>query len=233
MRKNGSRLISFKQYKFTDLFLFAVILFIFDLIAHFAPIAMEGAAYFIYTLTVPIVLLVMIRWGWPCVFFAVGDGIIQSLLNNTGVWQSYVSYSVGNCFMLLLLPAVKLIGKQRVTQTWYGSVLFMFCGWALQILGVSVTMWLTTVSTGGNFTGYLLSNMGFGLTGFMSLAAGIVIILIVRRLDGICEDQKHYLLRLDAERREMSRRDEFGDEPIEIDDELLAVLRRDHNQSGE
>ena len=53
MRKNGSRLISLKQYKMTDLFVFAVILVAFDLIAHFAPLAMKGAADYIFLLTVP------------------------------------------------------------------------------------------------------------------------------------------------------------------------------------
>ena len=36
MRKNGSRMISIRQYRLTDLFLFAVILVVFELVVHFA-----------------------------------------------------------------------------------------------------------------------------------------------------------------------------------------------------
>ena len=227
MRKNGSRLISFKQYKFTDLFLFAVILVVADLVAHFAPLAMPGAADFVFVLTLPIIISVMIRWGWVSVFFAVGDGILQSLLNNIGVWRSYLSYSIGNCFILVLLLAIKYIGVEKIVGKWYFSVLFVISGWLLQALGITLMMFITN---GGNFLIYLVNNMGFGLTGFMSLAAAIVVILILRRLDGMLENQKHYLLRLDEERKEKARRDEFGDEPIEIDEDTLSILRKSEDE---
>ncbi len=226
MRKNGSRLISFKQYRITDLLLFALILTIFDMIAHFAPIALKQGADYTFVLTVPIVLLIMIRWGWQSALFAVGDGLLLSALNNTGVWQSYVSYAVGNSFILLLLVAVRFIGKEKITGKWFFSVVFVISGWILQILGVTLMMWITT---GGDFLGYLAANAGFGATGLISLAVGIALFLVLRRLDGMVEDQKHYLLRLDAERKEAMRRDEFGDEPIELDEESISIIKRDEN----
>ena len=119
MRKNGSRLISLRQYRVTDLLLFAVILTIFDLLAHYAPILMPSGAMFIFTLTVPITLLIMWRWGWYSVLFAVGDGILLSLLNNIAVWQSYLAYGVGNLFIILLLIPVKLIGKKKIAGRAY------------------------------------------------------------------------------------------------------------------
>ena len=51
-------------------------------------------------------------------------------------------------------------------------------------------------------------------------------ILIVRKLDGMFEYQKSYLRRLDDERKEKMRRDEYGDEPVEIDEESLSILKR-------
>lgn len=229
MRKNGSRLISFKQYRLTDLILFAGILIIFDLIAHFAPMAFPGGADFTFMLTLPIVLLIMMRWGWLCVFFAVGDGLFLSLLNNTAVWQSYLSYSVGNCFILLLLLATKFFGKEKIAGKWYFSVLFVVLGWLLQDLGITLMM---TICYGGNFVPFFLINSGFGGSGILSLAVSIILILILRRFDGMFEDQKHYLRRLDAEAREMRRIDEFGEKPIEIDEETLSILRKRDDELG-
>lgn len=229
MRKNGSRFISFKQYKLTDLFLFAVILIAFDLVAHFAPRAFASGANFTFILTVPIVLLIMVRWGWPCVFFAIGDGLFLSLLNNTAVWQSYLCYAAGNCFILLLMLATKFFGKQKIAGKWYFSVLFVIFGWVLQNLGLTLAM---TAIYRGNFLSYLFANLGFGGSGLMSLAAGIVIILILRRLDGMFEDQKSYLKRLDAEAQEMRRIDEFGETPIEIDEESLSILNKRDDELG-
>ena len=76
MRKNGSRLVSIKQYRLTDLIIFTLIIVAFDLIAHYAPMAFPGGAMFIFTITVPIVIMVMMRWGWPCVIPAAVDAVL-------------------------------------------------------------------------------------------------------------------------------------------------------------
>lgn len=222
MRKNGSRLISLKQYRLTDLFLFAVILAAFDLIAHFAPMAFGRGAMFTITLTVPIVVMVMMRWGWPAIFFAVGDGLLQAILNNTHIWQSYLCYAVGFGSICLLLIPLKFIDKQKIAGKWYFSALFVVSAWVI------MNLVLTCVQTacGYGFVGSLLLNIGLSGTGGLSLGVGIVIILVMRRLDGMFEDQKHYLKRLDDERKEKARRDEFGDEPIDIDDETMSILRK-------
>ena len=227
MRRNGSRLISLKQYRLTDLFLFAVILVAFDLLSYFAPIIFSGAALYYFTLTVPIVLLVMIRWGWQAALFAIGDGIFQSVLYNPGVWQSYLSYAIGYAFILLLLIPIKFIGKQRISGKWFFSVLFAFSGWVLLNLGVSCMQAIC----GYNFTVQLSVNFGFGANGVISLAIAVILILVFRRLDGMFEDQKHYLKRMDKERRDLARRDEFGDEPVEIDEDSLSILKRDYEDS--
>lgn len=222
MRKNGSRLISLRQYRLTDLFIFAAILVVFDLLAYYAPKFMPNSAVFTFMLTVPMVVLVMIRWGWPSVFFAIGDGIAISLMYNANSWQSYVSFVCGNSCIMLLLIVIKFIGKQKITEKWYFSVLFVVSAWILSNLGTSCVQAIC----GYDFLTCLGGNFGISVNGLMSLAIGVVLILILRKLDGMFEDQKHYLLRLDAERKEMMRRDTFGDVPIEIDEESLSILRK-------
>lgn len=217
MRKNGSRLISFKQYKFTDLFLFAVILIAFELILHFAYIAFGENAFFTFSPMVAIVLLVMMRWGWISVFYAVGGGALYCLLNGVG-WQSYLTYCLGNAFIMLLLVYIRVLGKEKIRKKLSLTLFYIILGWIAAVLGRSVL----ATCMGASFIAALSSQ----LVELISLTAAIVIILIMRRLDGMFEDQKQYLLRLDAERKDMLRRDEFGDEDIEITEETLSILRK-------
>lgn len=222
MRKNGLRSISIKQYRFTDLFLIAVILVAFDLIVFFAQKVFAADASFVFTLTLPITLLVMMRWGWPSVFFAVGDGVLLSLLYHTYDWQSYCSYAVGNAFLMLLLVATALVGKKTIAKKWTFSALFVIVGWALMNFGITAT----EAVLGLDFLAMLSLNFGLNGTGLMSLAAGLIVILIMRRFDGMFEDQRAYLKRLEEERDEKEKKDKFGLEPVEIDRETLDILKK-------
>ena len=223
MRKNGSRLISLKQYKFNDLFLFAVILIVFDLVVHFATAWLaDAAAMYMFSLTVPIVLLIMVRWGWPAVFYAIGDAILLTVLNNPTVWQSYLAYILGNSALMLLLIPLHFIGKQKIAGKWYLTALFVVLGWVISNLVCSIVQWICGI----DFVVALASNVSFSVNGLLSLVLGVVLMLILRRLDGMFEDQIHYLKRLDDERKELARRDEFGDEPIEIDEDAMSILKR-------
>lgn len=222
MRKNGSRLISLRQYKFTDLFLFAVILGISELLIYLASrFWFKNDADFYVSFLLPIVLIVMMRWGWVSVFYAALGGVLACALNGGG-WQSYVSYPIGYCLVTLLLLMTKFMGRERIRKKWYFSVLFVILGWIAMNLGATCV----GAICGNNFVSLFLVNFGFGINGLLSLAAGIVTVLIVRKLDGMFEYQISYLKRLEAERLEKMRRDEFGDEPIEIDEETLSILKK-------
>lgn len=225
MRKNGSRLISVKQYRATDLFIFALILIIFDLLVHYTPMLFSGEAIFSFCLTVPITLLIMIRWGWCSVFFAVGDAVLLTVINNPSMWQSYLCYGVGNASLMLLLLATKFIGKKRITSKWYFTALFFICGWVVQNMTISVM----NAICGFSFVSCLGLNFGFGITGALSLAMGLVITMVMRRLDGMYEDQIEYLKRIKGEREEKKRLAERGEDAIEIDEESLAILNKDND----
>ena len=225
MRKNGSRLISIKQYKTTDLVIFAAILIIFDLLAHYAAILFGGNLLYSFCLTVPITLLIMMRWGWCSVFFAVGDALLLTIVNNPAVWQSYLCYGAGSASLMLLLIAVKFIGKKRIASKWYFTSLFFVVGWVLQNLTISVM----NAICGYSFLQSLSLNFGFGITGVLSLAMGLVITLVLRKLDGMYEDQIEYLKRLKGEREEKQRLAERGEDVLEFDEEDFAILNKDND----
>ena len=222
MRKNGSRLISFRQYCLTDLFLFAVILIAFELILHFAYRAFGQATLFFFSPMPAIVLLVMMRWGWPSVFYAVFDGLLYCLLNlkTEGFENSFFAiYIIGNAAIMVLLLMTRFMGRKRIAGKWYFSLLFTVAGWLAVVLGRAIV----AACFGKNFLGAVLNQ----LMEPMTLAISVLIILVMRRLDGMFEWQRGFLKRLDEERKEKMRRDTYGDEPLEIEEESLKILKKD------
>lgn len=233
MRKNGSRLISVKQYKSTDLFVFALILAAAEILRHFAGKWFPGGALFTFSLTVPIVLTVMMRWGWTSVLYAAASGLLVSLLglgSATGVTGTqFAVYIIGNAFIGLMLIPTYLIGKDKIRAKWWSSALYAIGGWLCVYLGRSI-IWaiayaIAPVSGLYAWTGFVT----YATTDFLSLAMAVVVILVLRRLDGLFEDQKSYLSRFDKARRDKMHYDEYGDQPIDIDEEALSILNRDND----
>ena len=232
MRKNGSRLISIQQYRATDLFIFALILAAFELINFFAVTKwFADSALFTFSLMVPICVLIMMRWGWPAVLYAAGDGALYCLLlwlQYDGLelafdWYRWLQYGLGNACIAVLLVYFRFVGKERVRGSALLSVLSVVIAWVAVMLGRAA---FYSVCAGYNFGMAILDVLA---SDFLSLAVGIVVILIMRRLDGMFEDQKSYLKRVDRERKEKMRRDTFGDEPVEIDEESFNKIYRDND----
>ena len=224
MRKNGSKMISIGQYRLADLFLFAVILVIAGLLAFYAPKLFPENADFTFSLMVPIALLVIMRWGWCGIFYAIGDGLLLCLLNlgnENFIPALFGVYIIGNAFIAVTLLLAKFIGKERIASKWYLSALFVSVGWLSVFLG--------RACAGACFGLGFVTMMQSQLWDLLSLAVGLALILLLRRLDGMFEDQKHYLLRLDKEKRDKMRRDTFGDELVEIDAESLSILNKKDN----
>lgn len=227
MRKNGSRLISVKQYRATDLVIFAVILIVSELLGYFATVWFAGSAFFTLSLTIPITCLVLARWGWWGVFYPVISGITYCLVGKLGV-NYYFTYCIGGTFIMLMLLPAKLIGVEKIRKKWYFTALFAVGAWVCVYLGRSV-LWAVcfAVNPVADATAYS------GFTGFaldlMSLFAAVIVLLIMRKFDGMFEDQKVYLKRVDKERRDRMKYDDFGDEHVEIDEEALSILNKDND----
>lgn len=222
MRKNG-RLISFRQYKYTDLFFFALVLGLSELLVFCAYKYWFADAYDKYYVNfmLTIALTVIMRWGWVGGIYAAVDGVVLCAMQG-GNWQSYLSYIIGNACILSVLLLTKFLGKEKIRGTWYFTLIYILVGW------VSVNFGITCAGAvfGGNFVALLGGNFGLGVYGALSLAAAVAVIMILRKIDGMFEDQKHFLIRQDKERKDLARRDEFGDEPIEIDEESMSILKR-------
>ena len=222
MRKNG-RFISFRQYKYTDLFFFALVLGISELLIFCAfKLWFKGAVdKFYINFMLAIVLTVIMRWGWVGGIYAVADGVVQCAMEG-GNWQSYLTYMAGTACVLSVLLLTKFLGKEKIRSKWYFTLIYIVIGWVSVNLGISCMCAIF----GNSFLSSLATSFGLGVYGALPLAGAIVVIMILRQLNGMFEDQKHYLIRQDKERKELARRDEYGDEPIEIDEDTISILKR-------
>lgn len=222
MRKNG-RFISFRQYKYTDLFFFALVLGISELLIFcaFRFWFQSTIDKYYINFMLAIALTVIMRWGWVGGLYAVVDAVVLCAVQG-GSWQTYLSYIIGTACITSVLLMTKFMGKEKIRSKWYFTLAYILVGWVSVNLGIACM----SAILGENFLTSLSTSFGFGVYGLLPLAATIVTIMVLRRLNGMFEDQKHYLLRQDAERRELARRDEFGDEPVEIDEDTVSILKR-------
>lgn len=217
MRRFGSKIVSVAQYRLADTVFFGFILLVGELLAIFAPKIVVVNMPLTVSLMLPITLLVMMRWGWIAVFYSTLSAVLRCAVAGSG-WEIYLIYIIGNAFLMLLLFATKYLGKKRIAGSWYFSVLFVVAGWLAVMLGRSAVGACLQMNFLSLFQSFCAGEL-------MGLAIAVVVILIMRRLDGMFEDQKEYLIRQDKERKLQQQRDAYGDEPVDIDEESLSVLK--------
>lgn len=222
MRKNGSKLISIKQYRLGDLFVFALIATIAELVCYYSRLWFPDAAFYFLNLMLPVITLVIVRWGWPGIVLAAAEGALYCAIRTGSGWESYIIYIVSNAAIAIELPVLWLIGAERLKKHWYWAFLVVLAGW----LAVNFTRTCISAIFAGNFVTYLAVYFGLFDGGILALVMGELIILICRRFDGMFENQKRYLLRLKKEREEEAYLKERGDTPIELDAQSLSILNR-------
>lgn len=230
MRKNGSRLISIKQYRTTDLFVFALILAAAEILSALAARWFPSQAIYTFSLMVPIALTVMMRWGWPSVFYAAAGGLVVCLLSaGTAQVIHYACYIIGNAVISLMLIPAYLIGRDKIRSKWWSSALFALGGWLCVYLGRSF-VWAIAFAISPMSGNYIWSGfVDFASGDLLSLAVAIIVVLVLRRLDGMFEDQVMYLKRVDKERQDRMRIDQFGENLGEIDEETFKILNKDND----
>lgn len=194
--------ITFKQYRTGDLLIFAAILIVWE-----ALIILVGARFFpgvtwFVSATAAVTTLLMMRWkGYALIHACLGGFVFCLATNLTGkadvAWQSYIIYMVGNAFSAFALFYFKLFTREEIRHSVWKSLLFA--------LIVQVLMWIGRAIVSLFFGTDLSQIWGFFTTDSLSLIFTVVLIWIARRVDGLFEDQKGYLLRMDKQRRQKER----------------------------
>ena len=138
------------------------------------------------SLAAAVASIVYMRWGVWGGIHAVEAGIIYCLFAG-GTREQYIIYCLGNLFSLAAVILLKAVGKEKV-RTGRLSLVFPLLVQLLMHVGRACMAMLQGAGP--------LTVVNFFTTDSLSYLFTFVIIWIARKLDGVYEDQKHYLLRI-------------------------------------
>jgi len=184
---------TFSQYRLIDLLLFGVMTVVFEMIVSKASRVFASQPYSI-SIVSAVTCIVFMRWGLYGCFHAVLGGFVTCYATG-GTFDQYIIYILGNTFSVLTVLYLNKIGSDRVRNSLWLSV---FTAGLVALL----------MQTGRGIVAVIMGNsldiaVGFILGDALSGVFAMVIVGIARKLDGVFEDQKHYLLRINKEEKEI------------------------------
>lgn len=180
------------EYRVIDLTMFSLMVFFGEMVIIMAAGMFPGEPYVLSVVPV-LTAIVMMRWGAWAAIQAVLGALALCIGTGAGT-EHYVIYGVGNLLGLGALAMLKMCGKERVRTDAFLTVVFGLATTLLMQLGRA----LVSVALGGEAA----AMFEFFRADVLTLLFTAVVIAIVRRLDGVFEDQIKYLLRVSKERDE-------------------------------
>ena len=176
-----------EQYRVIDLSLFALMLIIFETVLIKASTGWFPNEPWTVSATAAITAVVMVRWGLPAVLHAVIGGIVFCVVNRAQ-GQQYLIYCLGNAAVLAVYPLVKKLGWRKLREDFLLKLLYS----VLTVLSMQAGRAAVAMILGASPA----SAAGFITTDAVTYIFTAVILWIMSRLDGMMEDQKHYLKRI-------------------------------------
>ena len=183
------RQISWKEYRAIDLTIFAVLTAVFEFVIVSAANWWFPDQLFVVSLAAALTASVYMRWGAWGAIHAVEAGFVFCLFSR-GTQRQAIIYCAGNLLSLLAVLLLRAVGKEKV-RTGSLSLLFPLLVLFLMQAGRALVAMLLGAAPA--------ACVNFFTTDSLSYIFTFVIIWIARKLDGIYEDQKHYLLRIHAQ----------------------------------
>ena len=182
---------SLQQYRALDLVMWCAMLLVFESVIIIASNRWFPGQPYTVSLVPAIVAIVMVRWGsWAAAHAVLGGAVLCGLLG-AGPSQ-YAIYCGGNLCALALLP---VLARHREKG--------MFPGGFLAVMGYALAAALLMQA------GRALLSLLFGGDGQTALACfttevvtdliTLLILWVASRLDGVLEDQPHYVRRIAKE----------------------------------
>ena len=187
-----NREISFSQYRTIDLVILTVLMAVSQFVIYVAASFWYPDQLYVVSPVGAMVALVMMRWGVWAGIHALLGGVIFTLLSG-GTMQHFLIYGVGNLASMLALLYIRFFTKERIRKDAFLTVVFALLVQILMQLGRSAVAALLGFPAD--------ACIGFITTDVLSCLFTAVIIWVVRRIEGLFEDQKHYLLRIQSERK--------------------------------
>lgn len=186
-------LMTFTRYRTMDLCLFTCLLCVCEAVIVLASSVWFPREPYMLSLTPAIVSVVMVRWGAYAAVPAVAGGLTLCLCSGAQPWQ-YLIYCAGNLLALALVPFLKKVTWRALHRQVLLALAYGMATALLMQTGRAAIAWLGGMPIG--------TCAGFVTTDVLSLLFSALIVFICRRLDGMLEEQKHYVKRI---REEMLR----------------------------
>ena len=219
--KSMNHRLTFRQYRQMDLTVFGAMLVVAEALIVLAATRWFPAEAYTVSIVAAVTSIVLMRWGPWAAIHAVLGGLVYCFVSG-GQPGQYLIYCAGNLFALLALLWFRIpgkdrtsgsdrtSGKERIREDGFLTVIFGLTVQLLMQLGrAAVAFALLRASPGSapagtqSIAGALSFCIGFVTTDALSGFFTAVILWIARRQDGLFEDQKHYLLRIqEAEKEE-------------------------------
>ncbi len=205
------RQITLAQYRNIDISIMVVILVLAELGIYLAKATVYSNQIFQASPCGAMTALVMMRWNaWAAIPAAIG-GVLYGILRG-GIWPYGIEYGLGNLLCLGAMLWFRL-GKEKVRRDALTSMAFGLTVQVLMQLGrgcvaLVVTLVDPSLLKEGATVLPLETFFSFITADVLSILLTVVAVWIVRRIEGLFEDQKSYLLRVQQE-RQVEGREQF------------------------
>lgn len=182
-----NRQMTVGQYRAMDLTLFAAMLAVFENVLVLAATRWFPNEPYTVSVAPAVTAIVLMRWGPWAALHALLGGAVFCLASGAGPGH-YAIYCLGNLLSLLMLLPIRRFTAEGIRQS---------AGKSLALGGgVCLTMQLGRAIMAVILGAKPVMAAGFFTTDAITLLFTLVLVWIARRLDGIFEDQRHYLLRV-------------------------------------
>ena len=180
---------SLSQYRAIDCSLFAIMLIVFETVIVRAATGWFPKEAWTVSVVPAVTAIVMVRWGpWCAIHAALGGIVTVAALKGNGI--QFLIYGIGNLAALSVWPLLRKTGW----ETLHRNVLANLAFGALTVLAMQIGRALIALITGTPLAGLALYITADAVTYIFTA----VILWIASRLDGILEEQTHYLERINA-----------------------------------
>ena len=182
--------MTFRRYRMMDLCIFTVMLCICETLIVKASTIWFPQQPYTLSLTPAVTAVVMVRWGLPAAIPAVCGALVLCAFSGAAPMQ-YLVYGVGNLLCLALLPAI----RRWTWKALHDHVLLAMAYGLAAALAMQLGRAAIALASGSS----LSVSLGFITTDVLSVLFSALIVWICRRLDGMLEDQRHYIERIHEE----------------------------------
>ena len=191
--------ISFKQYRSIDVAMLCAITAFFEFIVCLATNQWFVLQAMSVSITLAMTCITTFRWGKlaiiPSLVGSISYCIAYGSVSKTGLsFQQISAHCLGSAFCILAVPILEKLGKENLRKDFIKRSAFVTIVYILIAIGRCLISLLLGAS--------INSLPAFFTVDILSLLFAIVVLTLVKDLDGVIEDQKAYILRLDRERRE-------------------------------